>query len=302
MSLDPKPRAEVDIDAALARRLLREQHADLADLALTQVGEGWDNTLFRLGPDLAVRLPRRAVAAVLVEYEQRWLPMLSSRLPLPIPTPMRVGVPGCGFPWSWSVVPWFAGECALIQPPLDLASAAADLGAFLRSLHQPAPAGVQANPWRASLESRTPLMIERLQRLDGIVDRAAVVALWDRVLATPSWSGPALWIHADLHPGNIVVNGRRLSAVIDFGDLTSGDPATDLSVAWMLLPPVLRPDFRAAARNAFNAIDDNTWMRARGWALTLGVAYLVYSHDDEAMGVLGKATINAALEEDETAV
>jgi aminoglycoside phosphotransferase (APT) family kinase protein len=296
VGLDPKPRAEVDIDASLVRRLLREQHPDLADLALTRIGEGWDNTLFRLGADLAVRLPRRVVAAVLVEHEQRWLPILSSRLPLPIPTPVRVGVSGCGYPWSWSVVPWFAGECALIQPSLDLAAAAADLGAFLGSLHQPAPDDVQANPWRASLESRTSVMIERLQRLDGIVDRAAVVALWERVLAIPSWSGPPLWIHADLHPGNLVVNGRRLSAVIDFGDLTSGDPATDLSVAWMLLPPALRPDFRAAACNAIDPIDDNAWMRARGWALTLGVAYLAYSHDDEAMGALGKATINAALE------
>jgi len=296
VALEPKPRAEVDIDASLARALLREQHPDLADLSLTQIGEGWDNTLFRLGSDLVVRLPRRAVAAALVEHEQRWLPILASRLPLPIPLPVRIGIAGCGYPWPWSVVPWFAGECALVQPPLDLSSAAPDLGAFLRTLHRPAPADVPVNPWRASLESRTSVMVERLQRIDGIVDRAAVAALWDRVLATPSWPGPPLWIHGDLHPGNLVVHDRRVSAVIDFGDLTSGDPATDLSVAWMLFPPALRPHFREAARNNFHAVDDDTWMRARGWALTLGVAYLSYSHDDEAMGALGKATIIAALE------
>lgn len=296
MSLEPKPRAEVAVDNALVRALLSDQHPDLANLELSRVGAGWDNTLFRLGADLAVRLPRRAASAVLVEYEQRWLPLLSSKVPLPIPAPVRVGRPGSGYPWSWSVVPWFAGECALMQPPLDLASAAADLGAFLRSLHQPAPADVPANPWRTSLDSRTSLMTERLQRVGGLVDRTAVAALWDRVLSAPSWSGPPLWIHGDLHPGNLVVNGRRLSAVIDFGDLTSGDPATDLSVAWMLLPPALRPNFREAARNAFNPIDDNTWMRARGWALTLGLAYLAYSHDDEEMGVLGTAAIDAALE------
>jgi aminoglycoside phosphotransferase (APT) family kinase protein len=296
VGLDPKPRAEVDIDASLVRRLLCEQHPDIADLALTEIGEGWDNTLFRLGSDLAVRLPRRAVSAVLIEHEQRWLPILSSRLPLSIPAPVRIGAPGCGYPWSWSVVPWFAGECALKKPPLDLVSAATDLGAFLRSLHQPAPDDVPVNPWRASLGSRTSLMTERLQRVGGIVDRTAIVALWDRVLSVPSWSGPPLWVHGDLHPGNVVVSGRRLSAVIDFGDLTSGDPATDLSVAWMLFPPALRPSFRESARNPFNPIDDHTWMRARGWALTLGLAYLAYSHDDEEMGVLGKATINAALE------
>ena len=295
MGINPKPRAEVDIDASLVRELLREQHPDLADHTLNQIGEGWDNTLFRLGSDLVVRMPRRAVSAVLVEKEQRWLPILSQTLPLPIPTPVRIGVPGCGYPWPWSVVPWFAGECALTQPLLDQAWAAADLGAFLQSLHQPAPAGVPANPWRVSLDSRTSLMGERLQRVAGLIDRDAVVALWDRVLSAPPWPGPPLWIHGDLHPGNLVVNDRRLSAIVDFGDLTSGDPATDLSVAWMLLPPALRPAFREAARNTFNPIDDDTWMRARGWALTLGLAYLAHSQDDKAMGALGKATITATL-------
>ncbi|MER7151067.1 phosphotransferase [Streptomyces lydicus] len=41
-------------------------------------------------------------------------------------------------------------------------------------------------------------------------------------------------LHGDLHPANILVDRGRIRAVIDFGDITSGDPATDLSVAWML--------------------------------------------------------------------
>ena len=103
MTTRARPPAEVAIDASLIRALLQEQHPDLAHLALVDVGEGWDNRLFRLGDDLAVRIPRRAVAAVLIEQEQRWLPQLAPRLPLPIPVPRRVGRPGCGFPWSWSI-------------------------------------------------------------------------------------------------------------------------------------------------------------------------------------------------------
>ena len=121
---------------------------DLAELPLIDVGEGWDNKLFRLGDALAVRLPRRAASAALIEHEQRWLPRLSAGLPLPVPVPLRVGRPGCGFPWSWSVVPWFAGESALVAPPPDPALMADALARFLRALHQPAPDDAPQNPWR----------------------------------------------------------------------------------------------------------------------------------------------------------
>jgi aminoglycoside phosphotransferase (APT) family kinase protein len=123
----------------------------------------------------------------------------------------------------------------------------------------------------------------------------AVLDLWERVLSTPPWSGPRLWIHGDLHPGNLLVSDGRLSAVIEFGDLAAGDPATDLSVAWMLLPQSARSTFRAAAGGEFDSLDDDTWMRARGWALALGLAYLAASRQDEAMGALGRTTIGAAL-------
>lgn len=108
-------------------------------------------------------------------------------------------------------------------------------------------------------------------------------------------SGPPMWIHGDLHPGNLLISGGRLSAVIDFGDLAAGDPATDLSVIWML-PPAVRSIFMASGRGQlFNATDDDTWTRARGWALALGLAYLAGSRDDEAMAALERAVIDAVL-------
>ena len=299
MTIRAKPTAEVAIDTSVVLALLQEQHADLAQLSLMEVGEGWDNKLFRLGQDLAVRLPRRAAAAALIEHEQRWLPRLSPRLPLPVPAPLREGRPGCGFPWSWSVVPWFPGQSALLTPPRDVtttATTAIALGRFLRALHQPAPEDAPHNPWRGvPLAARAETVQEYVRQLDGFVDRGAVLSLWERALSTPAWSGPPLWIHGDLHPGNLLVSGGRLSAVIDFGDLAAGDPATDLSVMWMLLPPSARPTFLTSAREAFDPLDDHTLMRARGWALALGLAYLANSRDNEAMSALGRATIDNAL-------
>src|SRR5437773_2048766 len=218
MPFDALPPADVTIEPSLVRALLSDQHPDLAHLPLVDVGSGWDNRLYRLGDGLAVRMPRRAVAAPLIEHEQRWLPELAPRLPLPIPAPVRIGRPGCGYPWSWSVVPWVAGKPAAIEPPDDGAAAAVTLGTFVCALHHPAPNGVPSNPVRGvPLADRANAVHRRVMRLEGAVNRATVLAAWEEALHAPSWSGPPLWIHGDLHPGNLIVTAGRVSAVIDFG-------------------------------------------------------------------------------------
>jgi aminoglycoside phosphotransferase (APT) family kinase protein len=146
------------------------------------------------------------------------------------------------------------------------------------------------------LADRNQLFRKHLEQLDGVVDQDAVLRLWDRALSTPSWSGPLLWIHGDLHPGNLLVAGGRLSAVIDFGDLAAGDPATDLSVMWMLLPSAARSAFWISARGPFDPVNEDTRMRARGWALALGLAWLASSRNDQAMRALGHTAIYAALQ------
>ena len=130
------------------------------------------------------------------------------------------------------------------------------------------------------------------------MDGARIVAVWNAIVNTPPWPGPPLWLHGDLHPGNLLLRSGRISAVLDFGDLTSGDPATDLSIAWMLLPASARSAFRASARGASTVIDDDTWVRARGWALALGLVYLASSRDDAALEAVGRVAIDAALSSD----
>jgi aminoglycoside phosphotransferase (APT) family kinase protein len=148
------------------------------------------------------------------------------------------------------------------------------------------------------LAARTTILGNHLQQLEGLVDRNAVLDLWERTLAAQGWPGPPLWIHGDLHPGNLLVCGGRLSAVIDFGDLAAGDPATDLSLLWMLSPSSARSIFRESGLGTLYAVDDYTLTRARGWALALGLAYLVGSQNGEPMRGLGLATINAALSDE----
>jgi aminoglycoside phosphotransferase (APT) family kinase protein len=291
------PAAELTIDVGLVTRLLLEQHPDLAQLPLIHVAEGWDNAVFRLGGDLAIRLPRRAAAAALMEHEQRWLPALAPRLPLPIPTPLRVGRAGPGFPWPWSIVRWFHGTTAIVDPPREFGGLAIRLGTFLRALHHPAPADAPHNAWRSiPLDARTERLHEHLDQLKRTVDREHILAVWDRLVVTPRWPGPPLWIHGDLHPGNLLLADGEVAAVLDFGDIASGDPATDLSVMWMLLPPEHREMlFTAAGRTRTNPVDEHVWRRARGWALALGVAYLAHARKDDPLAELGRKTIESAL-------
>ena len=288
------------IDASLAHQLLLDQHPDLAHLPLRLVDEGWDNVVFRLGEDMAVRFPRRALTAPLIEHEQRWLPEIAPRLPVPVPTPIRIGRAGSGFPWGWSVVPWFNGQTALDAPGTDLQRLVGPLGRFLRALHQPAPADAPHNPWRSiPLDARTERLHEHLDQLRDTVNRERVLAVWDRVVVTPRWPGPPMWIHGDLHPGNLLINDGELAAVLDFGDLTSGDPATDLSVMWMLLPPEQRHAlFTATGRTRSNPADDQMWRRARGWALAIGIAVIALGREGNALAELGKRTVEAALGDD----
>jgi aminoglycoside phosphotransferase (APT) family kinase protein len=307
------PAADIDVDHALVGRLVSEQHPDLQG-DLTLVANGWDNALYRLGDRLCVRIPRRQVAAALIAGEQRWLPVFAKRVRLPIPVPVRVGVPSETFPWPWSICPWFAGRTAGDVEASHLAGIAGDLAEFLTQLHVPAPVigpdaqSVPHNPVRGvALHTRSPAVHERLAR--GTVPHAdAVHALWHRLTPTEPWGGPSVWIHGDLHPANILLSetaapadptraepdaSARVAAVLDFGDLTAGDPATDLAVGWLALDANARADFRS--RLPQYADDDATWQRARGWALNMATAMAAHSDDNPRMAAIGRHALEQVL-------
>ena len=264
------PPADVLATPELVHALLLEQHPDLASSSIASVAAGWDNYTFRLGTQLAIRMPRRTQAAELVLSEQTWLPVLAPRLSLAIPTPQRIGLPGCGYPWHWSIVPWFDGDCADHQQ-FDSTQARA-FAAFLRQLHQPAPDDAPDNPARGGpLAARASLIEERLLRLRprGPWIASALEDAWQAALTAPP-SVTKMWLHADLHALNVLGREHRIQAVIDWGDLTSGDPATDLASAWMLF------DDRSARRALLDAYAPTEALlaRARGWAVSLGATLL----------------------------
>ena len=254
---------EITFGKDLVRALLRDQHPDLACLERRDVNGGWDNQLWRLGDELAVRLPRTQRAPDLLRIEQTWLPVLADRLPLPTPIPVRVGEPSSLFAHTWSVARWVDGVPA-DQAPVTRLDAAEVLAEFLSALHHRAPADAPANPGRG-----IPLA-EFEEESDGwfniIADHASVDSareMWAQAVAAPVWQGAPLWLHGDLHPANVVARDGMLTGVIDFGEMCVGDPATDLSAAWILLPADAADRFF----DSYGRADDATITRARGWAV-----------------------------------
>ncbi|WNB84426.1 aminoglycoside phosphotransferase family protein [Cellulomonas sp. ATA003] len=290
-----RPAAEVDVTPALVRALLREQHPDLADRPLAVAASGWDTVVLRLGDDLAVRVPRRASADALVRHEQRWLPGLAARLPAPVPVPVRVGRPSPAFAWSWSVVPWFTGRLGGLVPRAGRSALAGPLAAVVAALHTPAPGDAPHNPVRGvPLSTRDRAVRERLAT-GAVPDADRVLARWRDALDVPPWSGPPLWLHGDLHPVNLLVApDGGLAAVLDWGDVTAGDPATDLATAWLTFDAAGRRAFRAGV-TAASGPDDATWARARGWALCMASAMLAHSDDDPVMRAVGRAAMAQVL-------
>ncbi len=279
------PAAEVEVSEDLVRNLLVEQHPDLAELPLVVVANGWDNVILRLGRDLSVRVPRRQVAVALVANEQRWLPELAPRLPLPVPVPVRRGVPTEFYPWHWSVCPWFDGDLAADVAPAGRA-VARQLGGFLTALHTSAPddlpvnAALRGGPIAALVER----VAGNVAALGNRIDAPAVLARWDELSAVDEWSGDPQWLHGDLHTANVLVQDGAISAVIDFGDIGAGDPAVDLAIGWMLFDDRTRAVFRSSLA----AADDATWQRAQAWGLHFALLYLLHSADAPRFERMGR--------------
>lgn len=288
---------EVEINVSIVRRLLETQFPQWADFRVEPVrSAGTDNALYRLGDDMVVRLPRISWVVEQVDKEQTWLPKLAPHLPLAIPTPLGKGMPDKHYPFQWSIYRWIEGENATLESIADPIQMAVELAHFIAALQQidtiagplpgshnfsrGVPLAVRDSPTRAAIAS-----------LDGMIDTDAAIAAWESALLTPVWNSPPVWIHGDLQSGNLLAKQGQLSAVIDFGGLGIGDPACDMQVAWNLLP--------AEARNVFRKVlqvDDETWARGRGWALSVGlIALPYYQHTNPVLAEIARHAINEVL-------
>lgn len=277
----PKIHADqIETDEFVVRRLLADQFPQWADLPLTAVpSSGTENAIYRLGDEMVVRLPYRPVRDEQIEKLDHWLPRLAPHLPLRIPEPLARGAPTREYPAAWSVVRWLEGEEASLERLADPIEAARTLAAFVRALiavdATGGPGPGTHNFFRGvPLAARDDMTRKSIGESEGLVDTRAVMQAWEHDLAAPVWDRPPTWLHGDLVPDNLLLTDGRLNAVIDWGGLGVGDPATDLLPAWT--------GFRGASREAYRealGFDDATWSRGRGLALSTSIVALPYYQD-----------------------
>ena len=257
----------VQIDDKLVHRLVSTQFPQWSQLPIRPVARsGWDNRTFHLGEEMLVRLPSAEVYSLQVDKEQRWLPKLAAMLPLAIPVPLAIGVPGEGYPWQWSIYRWIKGESVAAAPIANLSHFARSLAEFLFSMHRidtkdaPLP-GLHSFHRGGDLSHYDGEVRQALVALTDKIDIQAAKEIWETALAT-SWERPPVWVHGDISVGNQLVRDGTLAAVIDFGQLAVGDPACDLAIAWTLFHGESREVFRKTLD-----LDVGTWARGRAWTL-----------------------------------
>lgn len=284
---------DVPTTADQVARMVAAQHPQWSHLPVTPVAEfGTDHCLFRIGDDLVARMPRVAWAADQAHSDDAWLPVLAPHLPVTVPAPLALGEPDDEYPFVWSIAPWLPGATPTDENA-DLHALAADLGGFVAALHAVDATG---GPPKTGTDRGTPIrgldpyVREAIEECGDRIDQARVLEAWEDCVAAPDWAGDPVWIHGDLLRGNLLVNDRRLSAVIDWGALGVGDPAPDLQPAWTTVAAA-GAEFRAALD-----YDEDTWRRGRGWALgpaLTGIPY--YWETVPAFAQRGLRTIAAVL-------
>ena len=290
---------EIETDADLVRRLLAAQFPQWAELPVERVASsGTSNAMYRIGAELAARLPRQPRGGQQIEKEHRWLPRLAPQLPLAIPAPMALGQPSEGYPSIWSVAPWLDGvngEPEVFAHPIEAARTLARFILALRAIDPtdgPVP-GAQNFGRGVPLATRDERTRQMIAASEGLVDIEAVTAAWDADVRAPGWDGPPLWVHGDLQAGNLLAVDGRLSAVIDWGGLGIGDPAVDLLPVWNVFSGESREAYREALE-----VDDASWARGRGWALSMAIIGLPYYLDTNPGFVrMARRMIDAVLED-----
>ncbi len=291
---------EIDIDASLVARLIAAQFPQWAALPIEPVDSaGTSNAIFRLGDDMAVRLPRRPGDTGQLEKERQWLPRLAPLLPLAIPVPLALGVPAEGYPIHWGIYRWLPGVTPTIEDLATSTEAATALAGFVTAFQRIDPTGgpppaahnYQRGVPLAMRDAPTRDAIEALRSQHDPLDTRALTEAWEAALRVPAWHGAPVWLHGDLMPSNLLMDRGRLTAVIDFGGLGIGDPACDVMPAWIL--------FSAEARSVFRAslpVDAPTWDRGRGWALSVALIQLPYYRDtNPTLAATARRTIDEVL-------
>lgn len=287
------------ITSDLARKLIAEQFPEYTHLPITSVEkQGNDNRTYRLGPDMLIRMPTAESYALKVPKEQDLLPKLAPHLTVNIPVPIKMGAATQDYPYPFSIYKWLEGRSInlLVLDDDVVEQLAFDLAKFLKELQSihnvEGPLPGQHNWWRGDhISVYDKGARSQIAELSTVINGDKAIDLWERACKT-KWDKSPVWIHGDFAIGNMLLLDGKLSAIIDFGGIALGDPACDLVIAWTFL--------KDSARDIFireMALDEDTWLRAKAWALwkaTFELCQIVDKNSPE--GIIQKRIIGDVID------
>lgn len=285
---------EINPDNDLVAVLIEQQFPKWKKLPLLKIKhDGTDHAIFRLGDHMCVRLPRIESSAKFLLQEQHILKSLKPHLPCKIPSPIVIGKPCAHFPYSWAIMDWIEGHTAFNHPPKNLEQCADTLANIILSLQKIETADAPYSQRGGILRMRDQYVWSSLDALKHRPDHEQLCNLWNELTKTPPWDETPCWIHGDLLPGNILLQGDHIAAIIDFGLAGIGDPACDLLPAWSLLDKPSRSIFRERLKT-----DKDSWNRGKGWALSQAIIILpYYEHTNPELVSIANRMIDALMAE-----
>ena len=265
------------MNISIAENLIKQQFSPIENLSVKPAqATGSDNFIFRVGNDLLIRLPRHASSESQLKKEIKWLPLLSEVLPVSIPQIYFKGSPAPEFPFQWGIFKWIDGS---IYDPLLFENTDHIVNTMVHFIHalwkadpSNGPEYGEHNNFRGQpLAERDKQTTEAIKTLPHFYKQETLTSLWNTACTMNVWNKPYIWVHGDLHWGNILTKNDNLSGIIDFGSLGLGDPAVDVMCAWILFSPEKRRLFKQKIN-----VDTPTWTRGMGWALSFAAIALPY--------------------------
>lgn len=284
---------EIQIPEQVVKSLLKIQFPQYAHLPIKAVfPNGTDNKIFQLGENMSIRLPRTPAAATRHKKEMYILQELEEKLTLTIPKIVKRGKSCSLFPHPWVITTWIDGTVASSTKKIDATIALAD---FYHAMHTIPITTAPKTKRGKSLHAAKKEVEKALPLLKDEFDIKKLHIMWEKALQVKEWNKAPVWIHGDLHPGNMIIKSEKLIGIIDFGLAGIGDPAADLMCAWTYLSKKSRNKFRSLV-----GVDEDTWQRGCGWALFLGiVAYPYYKNTDPSLATIAKNTLHELLQENQ---
>ena len=286
--------AELSLSIDEVRDLITSQFPVFSGASIREYGKGWDNTAYLVNKEFVFRLPRREEAVPLMDMEMQILPVLAPQISIQVPYPEFLGKACSNFPWPFSGYRLIQGElaCSANLSREERRSWTAPLASFLKKLHRiqlPSSFSLPRDQFNKSVplvqidEAR--VNFKKLYK-DGILPETSN---WEQLLQEvfeSSASREKVLCHGDLYCRHLLLDSdRKLTGVIDWGDMHLGDPACDLSVVFTFLPPECWEEFRSE----YGLIHAETWSLARLRAMYATSILMVYSHSINDLNLFNEA-------------